>query len=66
MRNMVCIFERKHCYLKRLFDKFYEGPIVRITPDELHINDPNFSDEIYPGFHKLTEKPRSAAEQFGK
>lgn len=44
----------------------YQGPIVRIAPGELHINDPTYYEELYPGWHKITDKPRSVAEQFGK
>ncbi|MCJ1391701.1 hypothetical protein MMC18_004566 [Xylographa bjoerkii] len=41
------------------------GPIVRISPDELHINDPDYFDEIYPGFQRPTDKAPSAASAFG-
>ncbi|MCJ1384873.1 hypothetical protein MMC17_007991 [Xylographa soralifera] len=41
------------------------GPIVRITPDELHINDPDYFDEVFPGFQRTTDKAPSAASAFG-
>ncbi|KAI1811655.1 putative cytochrome P450 [Poronia punctata] len=36
-------------HLKRLHERY--GPIVRISPDELHIDDPEFYDEIFCNSH---------------
>ncbi|KAJ8063550.1 hypothetical protein OCU04_007422 [Sclerotinia nivalis] len=33
------------------------GPVVRITPNEIHFNDPEFLDTIYPGPRRKTNKP---------
>ncbi|TLD33341.1 hypothetical protein PspLS_00708 [Pyricularia sp. CBS 133598] len=34
------------------------GPIVRINPNEIHCNDPNFSDEIYAVGGRKRDKPQ--------
>ena len=41
------------------------GPIIRISPHELHIHDPDFEDEIYTGASKPREKYPWALGMFG-
>lgn len=41
------------------------GPIVRINPWAVHINDPNFIDEVYPGAGKRVDKPTRYSNMFG-
>lgn len=42
-----------------------KGPIVRITPHELHIKDKDYYDEVYPGSQKPTDKDPAIAGAFG-
>ncbi|MCJ1287369.1 hypothetical protein MMC26_006718 [Xylographa opegraphella] len=49
--------------IMKMHEKY--GPIVRISPDEVHINDPDYFDEMFPGFQKPTDKASSAAGAFG-
>ena len=41
------------------------GPVIRINPDDLHFNDPDFLDEIYTGSGGKVEKPYKEANTFG-
>ncbi|KAJ5108558.1 benzoate 4-monooxygenase cytochrome P450 [Penicillium angulare] len=41
------------------------GPIIRINPDEVHIDDPYFFDQIFNQTNGRTEKPKRVAEVFG-
>jgi len=41
------------------------GPIVRINPWAVHINDPHAIDEVYPGSGKRVDKPTRYANMFG-
>ena len=41
------------------------GPIVRINPYEIHINDPEYIDEVYPGSAIRTEKYEWSTRMFG-
>jgi cytochrome P450 len=44
------LFPHKLCYLWKVEEMHKKyGPIVRINPIHLHINDPNYLDEIYAG-----------------
>ncbi|KAJ5718661.1 benzoate 4-monooxygenase cytochrome P450 [Penicillium malachiteum] len=41
------------------------GPIIRINPDDIHINDPYFFDQIYNQTNGRANKPPRFAEAFG-
>ncbi|KAL3459125.1 putative benzoate 4-monooxygenase cytochrome P450 [Aspergillus heterothallicus] len=49
--------------IKELHEEY--GPIVRITPDEVHIKDPDFIAKLYSRSNGRADKPPRAAETFG-
>ncbi|KAI1818677.1 putative cytochrome P450 [Poronia punctata] len=49
--------------IQEMHDKY--GPIVRISPEELHCNDPSFIDTVYAGGSVRRDKYEYYASQFG-
>ena len=49
--------------IKEMHDKY--GPIIRITPDELHVNDPNFIPELYAVGGRRRDNYRRIMQLFG-
>ncbi|KAA8563978.1 hypothetical protein EYC84_011979 [Monilinia fructicola] len=49
--------------IRKLHDKY--GPIIRINPWELHINDPEYYDELYVAGGKKRDKYLYFTKQFG-
>ncbi|KAE8313510.1 putative cytochrome P450 [Aspergillus transmontanensis] len=49
--------------IQRMHEKY--GPIVRISPNELHVNDPAFIDDLYAGGGKKRDKYPYFSAQFG-
>ena len=41
------------------------GPIVRINPNEVHFNDPDFIDTLYPTTGRKTDKPLFVGQRSG-
>lgn len=59
------IFTCKYANIRATTEAFL-GPIVRITPNELHIRDPHYYTQIYGGATKRREKNPKFTQSFGK
>jgi hypothetical protein len=42
------------------------GPIIRVTPNEVHWNDPEFLDTVYPTTGRKTDKPVWLSKENGQ
>ncbi|KAF2091739.1 cytochrome P450 [Saccharata proteae CBS 121410] len=49
--------------IDRMHKKY--GPVVRISPNELHVNEPSFIDTLYAGPHKIRNKHGDFYRGFG-
>jgi hypothetical protein len=52
--NTVCPIN--FIYIRTALMFYISGPIIRINPHEIHINDPGYIDEIYAGAPKKRDK----------
>lgn len=50
-------------HIRDLHEKY--GPIIRIGPDDLHVNDPEFLPELYPVGGRSRDKYRRVMQVFG-
>lgn len=61
MRNTVSVCKPQ---ISETAEPDLVGPIIRINPHEIHINDPEYIDEVYAGSSKKRDKYKWAA-RFG-
>jgi hypothetical protein len=51
--------------LKWPLSDFYKGPVVRISPGEVHIDDADYFDSVYNNTNGRMDKPTKVADAFG-
>ena len=51
--------------LPQLTECGLKGPVVRINPNEVHFNDPDFIDTLYPTGGRKTDKPIMVGQRTG-
>lgn len=56
MLDTVSVCKAHICFIST--ESNFEGPIIRINPHEIHINDPEYIDEVYAGSSKKRDKYR--------
>ena len=63
IKNTVCIIN--FGFVSTPIDPDEKGPIIRINPDEVHFNDPDFIDTLYPTRNRKTDKPVKVGQRTG-
>lgn len=66
IRNTVFLkCNPKHASTEQINGSHCLGPVIRINPDEIHIDDPDYFGEVYNQTNGRVVKPPRAAEAFG-
>ena len=59
----ICLSGQYTFKIKELHKR--HGPVIRINPDQVHIDDPDYFDEIFNQTNGRANKPANDAEAFG-
>lgn len=62
---MINMVSKASLYATLKAEDILIGPIVRITPHEVHINDSEFIEHLYPGPVRRTDKPHWFSKRTG-
>lgn len=63
IKNTVCIIDVG--FISAPIDQDEKGPIIRINPEEVHFNDADFIDTLYPTRNRKTDKPVKVGQRTG-